>query len=159
MNIKLKAKNKKRLAKLAIELLKNSYGNKVKAGDRTLDFNMETYCARGNNHNHLGPDQFHCGTSCCFVGYAPNVFPVTRKMDDWDQVVEHIIGLDPYSQKGDKVFITLFDMEWPNDPKLAACRALKVLKDGVDENISVRNFQYNKNYPKETLLKELAAFA
>ena len=117
--------NKQRVARLAHHLLTHGQNDSLLTLDngRTFGFDMKDY-AKNRQGKTLLPDRVKsCGTSCCFMGYAPLVFPETRNMTRWFDVGNWILG-------GREGYYLLFSSEWPNNPKHAACRALFLLEYG-----------------------------
>lgn len=128
----MKKLHQKRLAKLAIALLKSK---------RDIKFEMSCY-SRNEEGVNLAPGRvMACGTSCCFLGFAPFVFPAVRKLKRWGHVCEWVIDAPAF---GDR-WIYLFKYCWPDDPKAAGARALWFLQ----------NLESDKPYPTSMRIKQM----
>lgn len=126
MNNILSKIHQRRLAKLAIALLKHSRRDVIKINNRELRFDMSDYMGEEDGESVEVPCQHARATSCCFLGFAPMVFPhVVKNVTEWDTVVEYVIG----RQKTDAELF-LFGTSWSNIPKQAAARALTLLENG-----------------------------
>jgi hypothetical protein len=119
--------NKRRLAKLALELLSATTGNNLKSPQgQVLKFDMSKFAGAidqvwkvtiGVEPSKVGA----CGTSCCFLGYAPLVFPELKNSEDWCEVTDWVLG------EYNKGFVFLFGDHWPSTPNQAVVRALYLL--------------------------------
>ncbi len=151
--------HRQRFAKLAIALYSGSRRHKgadrlIPPTERVLVFNMGTHSTindgKGSQED-ASPAKVHtCGTSCCFLGYAPVIFPSTRRMS-WRKVEEWMIG----KPSPIHVWQFLFGTEWPNSVKLAAVRALYLLQNyGPDKE--VKFLPYNAQDPRLVDLMKLS---
>lgn len=121
----MKAIHKKRLATLALALLDHWDARRkvLVTGKKEVKFRMMSHLETDELHGD-DPKDWECGTSCCFMGFAPFTFPATRKMD-WGEATEYVTG-----DAGDmNSWGFLFGAPWKNDPVQAAKRALYVIQD------------------------------
>lgn len=116
--------NKHRLATLAIALVTNHRYRRLRPPEnRKMTFDM-SWWAHDEDGAMIGPDQVNeCGTSCCFLGYAPVVMPETRGMDEWGDVINWVIG-----KEAARLENFLFGASWKSIPLEAAARALFILE-------------------------------
>jgi hypothetical protein len=136
-----KLKNGTRLAQLAITLLKYGVGNRVRYEEQELRFNMHTFIG-GADGASLEPAEITCGTSCCFLGYAPAVWPEMSQEDwTWEDVRAFVLDDD----RDDNLFEFLFGGGWADDPTQAAARALHFLEGG-----EIRETRYSETDYSET---------
>lgn len=150
--------HKSRLARLAIALLDASKGDRVTApSGKAYLFHMQVYSmtARGDN---LRPAQVHeCGTTCCFIGYAPIVFAdeLGADMPDrWGPLCDWVIGPEAIPYAPLRAF--LFGAHWPNDPFQAARRALAVCREdaGVVHEKTLRCYEHMSDAEVHKYLQE-----
>lgn len=126
--------HKSRLARLSIALLDATKKDRIVAANgKSMMFDMKRYSASDNGTN-LRPGEVHdCGTSCCFLGYAPLVFSEELKIMPrlWSDLADWVLGKQPWLVTGHSTrFDLVFGCQWPNDPKQAVRRALAVCRDG-----------------------------
>lgn len=153
----MKKIHKQRLAKLAHALLSHARGGQIQVeGREPINFNMSWY-AESETDSDVRPKTVHtCGTSCCFIGYAPVIFPSLRRCHGWGGVSRGVIGEDA----GD-TWDFLFNSGWRDDPKQAARRALFVLRDKKLpdlENIGSYRVEYLKSLSNKAVLAELETY-
>ena len=148
--ITLQPINKDRLARLAIALLEHSTGRHIKLGDRKLEFDMRDYISSGINHD-IQPAAHACGTTCCFLGFAPMIDEEAAACDDWDDVFEYVIG----SGNLDSVYYFLLDVHLPDSPKRAAARALYVLEDKLGTSEEDYEFSFAEDFDTSMTKAEL----
>ena len=111
--------HKSRLAKLAIALLDSYQGRRLYVEGRRYTFDMEEYATKPGGTVDTPGEVHTCGTSCCFLGFAPLAFETVRDFESGEQVSRWLIGV---AYEVDWEF--LFDSVWSNDPSQAARRAL-----------------------------------
>lgn len=151
----MKPIHKRRLAKLALALLDAWDADKKRLvrGKRELEFDMGNFLSakRGS----LSPIQSECGTTCCFIGFAPLVFPAMKKPYFWSEVSLWVTGLGTAELGWD----FLFEQDWPSDPVQAAKRALWVLSRGIPRNEPDYTCRYYDRMTPATLRSRLLEHA
>jgi hypothetical protein len=155
----MKKKYKQRIAKLAIEILEHSNNNnKIDGG---VKFDMSTFMADNRGYSIDEVKIPECGTSCCFAGYAPSVFPYTKKLKEWKDVVNFITGNKKFFWDADPVSDFLFSNSWSNNIKQAASRALYVLENEekfMDDEYISRSDNFYTSFSKDKLIERLNKF-
>ncbi len=133
----MKPLNQKRLATLAIALLSGARGKRlIPPTDRIMKFNMNSYAVNATGRE-LNPwETPECGSSCCFLGYAPIILPETSLMVNWNKVSLHVIGKS-WSQ-------FLFGGGWPSIPRQAAARALFMLLNPTLDHDLIISMRYKR---------------
>lgn len=149
----MKPIHKRRLAKLALALLDAWDADKKRLvkGKRELKFDMQDFVGSDKYNpgkSPIPPSGHTCGTSCCFLGFAPLVFPKIAKAKDWNTVVDYLLG---GFEEGTWDF--LFDPTWPNNAIQAAKRALWILNEGnPKENAQIIYPRMKPVHLRESLL-------
>jgi len=153
--------HQQRLAKLARTLLFSSSGDRIEIDGKVLDFNMGWYGIKQSSDPFDDDDDdlkevkpceaYECGTTCCFAGFAPYIFPECREFRFWDEVVTFVTG------ESTPIWHFLFNPSWPNNPFQAAARALTLLKTGIPDDYDFHSLFFSE-LSKDELVAELEVF-
>jgi hypothetical protein len=127
----MKKIHRKRLAALTLALLRDFKAKKlVTPKGKAIEFNMAAFASDGainywNTISTIPPRLVaECGTSCCFLGYAPLIFTQASKIKKWSDVCRWVTGFHQSNR-----FNFLFGPYWPAKPKQAAQRALFLIEN------------------------------
>lgn len=160
---KLKGPYKSRLALLAIVLLRSERGNTLRVDSDKLRFDMTSYMTDAESRI-LSPSMSACGTSCCFLGFAPLAFdkiPEQFVIGFWRaDVLKFVVGCDNQAE----LYEFLFSPDWSSSVRSAGNRALTLLEDGLClKDWSVINARDSrdleiKNLSKKQLITRLEKF-
>jgi len=152
---------KRRLAKLSLALLEHR---------KNVNFDMSSFSASEDGYTDFELQDWDCGTSCCFAGYAPHVFSKNKSFQaimknpkaGWDNVSKWLIGDDGAVDTGSgHLWDNLFGLDWPDSPVAAVRRALFALEhpDKAKTDNWERDETPCKSFGVKKLEERLKAFA
>jgi hypothetical protein len=96
-----------------------------------------------------------CGTTCCFAGHGAIALPrLTRPKESWIDYVARVYGIEEHSIEWN----FLFSVDWDDDIRQAALRALVFLESGVPDVFDAIEDNYLKSLSKQDLLERLRKF-